>query len=440
MESFTYSVAGLAKADTFEGFTVDDANDDVFNPSTDGSIHNVRFTVEPGTKAVFLAVSEADAPDLDLFVGLDNNLDGKLTNEAEFSRAGICYSADADSAESCVIQDPPAGIYYAAVHNFAGTGQTDRHVLSIAKLVDDNGNLSTTIPDGIQPREAFAVTVNYRDLAADSTYLGMLTMGTSLEAPESIGSTTITIKRGPSLMDAESPETVYAYADDILTYQLNVGANTSGASREVVVSVELPPGWTALDSGNGIVIDGQSVSWTISQAAGAQAIGLSLSVDLGNASGLQTHALAFDIAIDGDSIDRVVTEEITVEGLPVALIAGNASHSVSVQEGSEVSISASDSHSPLSGDSLSYSWTQVSGPEISLLQDGDTLSFTAPEVSANTAVVIELVVNNGRKDSQPATLTVNVTNSASSGGSGGGGSTGVIALLLLAGASLARRR
>ncbi|MGI2259338.1 endonuclease [Shewanella sp. GXUN23E] len=65
-----------------------------------------------------------------------------------------------------------------------------------------------------------------------------------------------------------------------------------------------------------------------------------------------------------------------------------------VVEGESISLDASKS-SVADGQSLTYSWKQVSGPEMSLVADGALLTMTAPLVDSTQAVVIELTATAG---------------------------------------------
>jgi hypothetical protein len=77
-------------------------------------------------------------------------------------------------------------------------------------------------------------------------------------------------------------------------------------------------------------------------------------------------------------------------------------------ETAEVVIDGSNSYDP-EGESLSYLWQQLSGPNVLLNQDaGATLSFTAPMVESDQQLVFTLTVNDGVHDSLASEVTVNV--------------------------------
>lgn len=124
-----------------------------------------------------------------------------------------------------------------------------------------------------------------------------------------------------------------------------------------------------------------------------------------------------------DGVDDVVELELVVndgifDSAPIALTltfqdnrmpTANAGVNISgINAGQVVTLNGSASSDP-DGDALSYRWTQVSGPTVTLT-DANSVSpsFTAPDVAANAELVFELVVNDGYEDSVPARVSVSV--------------------------------
>ncbi|WP_426752009.1 myxosortase-dependent M36 family metallopeptidase [Myxococcus sp. Y35] len=85
----------------------------------------------------------------------------------------------------------------------------------------------------------------------------------------------------------------------------------------------------------------------------------------------------------------------------------NAGTDVSATSGNPVSLSGSATDPD--GDALTYAWVQTSGPSVTLT-GADTLtpSFTAPNVTASTALVFELTVSDGTATATDS-VTVTVT-------------------------------
>ncbi|WP_049899799.1 malectin domain-containing carbohydrate-binding protein [Halococcus agarilyticus] len=106
------------------------------------------------------------------------------------------------------------------------------------------------------------------------------------------------------------------------------------------------------------------------------------------------------------SVDYVTPPE---NGAPTA----DAGADQTVDEGSQVTLDASASDDP-DGDQLGYTWTQTEGPDVSPSQnDGETLTFTAPEVDSETTLTFQVSVSDGQASD---TDTVNVTVQDTDGG------------------------
>jgi len=118
-----------------------------------------------------------------------------------------------------------------------------------------------------------------------------------------------------------------------------------------------------------------------------------------------------------------VVKSSFVTTLPSDLYIEVSSSSSSVNEGTNVTLDGSNSNDP-DGHALSYQWSQISGPAVTLLTATSANSgFTAPQVSSDTTVVIRLTISQGsRSTSVQTSITVkNIVTTTPSTGSGGGG-------------------
>ncbi len=121
--------------------------------------------------------------------------------------------------------------------------------------------------------------------------------------------------------------------------------------------------------------------------------------------------LTFQLIVnDGEADSEPAIVNVTVKNVNHAPVArsGNAQ---TVQEGSPVALDGSGSYDP-DGDSLTYSWTQVSGPAVSLSgADTQIPGFIAPYITtADAALVFSLTVSDGTDTSAADQVTVTVEN------------------------------
>src|SRR2546428_9269522 len=96
----------------------------------------------------------------------------------------------------------------------------------------------------------------------------------------------------------------------------------------------------------------------------------------------------------------------------------NAGPDQTVNDGSSITLDGSAS-SDLDGDALTFKWTQVAGPTVTLTGASTaTPSFTAPFVDNDPDLTFQLIVNDGTFDSIPAAVNVIIKNAIPSGTDG----------------------
>lgn len=119
-------------------------------------------------------------------------------------------------------------------------------------------------------------------------------------------------------------------------------------------------------------------------------------------------AITFDLIVSDGFVTSTadsVTVNVRTNAAPVADAGSDLSN---VIPGSEVTLDGSAS-SDADGDAITYSWTQVSGPAVTIVgANTATPSFTAPAESGGAPVVLQLIVNDGFVSSEPDTVRIAV--------------------------------
>ncbi len=220
-----------------------------------------------------------------------------------------------------------------------------------------------------------------------------------------------------------SPTLAIGDADAVLVFQLTVDDGIENASDSVTVTVRAPGNTPAtadagadqtVGSGSPVALDGTGSSandggqtltyaWVQSSGPAVTLSGASTATPtftaptraIGDADAVLAFVLLVD---DGFSSDTDIVE-ITVTAPPNTPATADAGSDQAVGSGAAVSLDGSGSSANDSGQTLTYSWTQTSGPSVTLTgATTSTLSFTAPILAigaADEVLVFELSVNDG---------------------------------------------
>ncbi|GAA5189936.1 S8 family serine peptidase [Ferrimonas gelatinilytica] len=429
---------GLAEVEVFEGQTLSDpeAITIVRNPDT---YFAVPVTVTSDTKMFGGWISEAEAPDMDMFIVLDADLNGKPSMQ-EIHNA-FCVSGAEHSDESCALMNPAPGSYLIVIHNYQGTEPYvwNSHSLSVVNVKKSTNSFTLEAPATVGAAEEFDVTIHWnQEMEEGKSYLGMFDVGTHADLPTNIGTVVFEIQRGESDVSL-SVDSTSVKAGDSIGYGIELMANNSGAERVYTLSTTVPAPFSVL-SAEGGQIDGNTVTWSVTQEAAAMAQSLGLVV--GTDAVVSTTDFVLELQHSVSTVEDVTltlkADSVAVAGRPMAMINGETAPVFELQTPATLSLSGEQSQGE-EGETLSYQWRQVSGPTLTLTgSDSVDLTVEAPGLSAAATAVIELVVTTESGTSLPVTATLKLAAKPQSGGSSGG-SLGYFALLLLAGA-LGRRR
>ena len=440
-QSAVFKLLGFDKAEYYETTTEWYETE---KPHTIDSFYDgAAFTVKPGTKTLIIDIVESTSPDVDLFISYDLDSNGVFDGKADAMNDVLCFSWGSDSNERCIIENPRVGYYIAATHNYQGSEEngTDTHKLAITQVKDSTENTSVSVPTDAVAKEGFYLDANYNfPMISGESYYGVLTSGTSVEEPENIGITLIRIERADSMMSVTTEQEL-VLAGAPLAYSISLNANNSDTVRNGTLSVTLPEGIEA-ELADGMSLDGQTLSWAVEQLPNSDAQTHELVLDTTAVDTLTLLELEVSFIPSNNEEERVIASLVTIESLPVALINGNSSGGHNLAIGDKFTLDASSSETSFTDDNLTYSWTQVSGPELALAIDGENsalASFTAPEVTADTGYGYELVVANERHSSAAASISFTVAAPAPAPEKGSSGGS-MFYLSMLALFSLFRRR
>jgi hypothetical protein len=150
----------------------------------------------------------------------------------------------------------------------------------------------------------------------------------------------------------------------------------------------------------------------------------------------QDTSLTFNVIVSDGTNEVTQSQEITISWVPQALSVIAATSSASANEGTAVTLTGSDSVDP-DGYALSYLWSQVSGPSMTLsTPNSANAGFTAPQVTSDSTVVVRLTIMQGsRSASSDISITVKnvvaVTPTPTPKAESGGGATNLYWLMML---------
>jgi hypothetical protein len=265
------------------------------------------------------------------------------------------------------------------------------------------------------------------------------------------GGTVVTLSGANTASPTFTTPTV-ALGGETLSFELTVTANGESVKDTVsvtVVNVNHPPvaeagpdmslaNGTAVAEGSPVTLHGEnsfdidndtfSYAWTqvsgptvaLSGAGSANPTFIAPDAGTNGAAGVVA-TLVFELLVDdgfpqnqpaagymlANVRDRVTVEITNTNNLPVA----NASVDQTLNENIAVTLNGADSSDP-DNDTLTYAWTQVGGPSVTLT-DGTTSTpvFTAPFVNSGGAdLTFELTVNDGYEGTATDTVVIHVQN------------------------------
>jgi subtilisin family serine protease len=150
--------------------------------------------VPMGTKVLAAAITAATSTDVDLYVGRDNNGDGKATSDEE-----VCKSATEVALESCSVANPAGGTYWVMVQNWeTGMGLDDIDLTVAVVPGMDSHDLTVSGPSGpVAAGTPFDLQINWNEPAmqVNDAWFALVEYGSDRQHPANVGSLLVKINR-----------------------------------------------------------------------------------------------------------------------------------------------------------------------------------------------------------------------------------------------------
>ncbi len=367
--------------------------------------------------------------------GTEVTLDGRGSSDPDGNNSDLTYLWSQDAGATTVtLSDATAPQPRFTIPTVIPTTAPASYTFS---LVVSDGQASSTNETTVR----IFIRPLFRTSIANQTYsegnaITALTLPTALSGPGSVPSTnTYTLTSLPAGLAFDSASRILSGTPTSagtfnLTYTAtNEDGDTDSLSFSIeVITPNVPP--TADAGADQTVAEGASVTlngsgddpdgdndaltyaWTQVGTATVTLSGEDTAAPTFTAPAdlLTTTSLEFSLTVnDGEDDSQGNTVTITITGVNDPPIA-NAGADQTVAEGATVTLDGSGS-SDSEGENLTYAWTQVGTPMVSLSGENTAApTFTAPADLLNDATLeFSLVVNDGESDSAAATVTITIT-------------------------------
>jgi uncharacterized repeat protein (TIGR01451 family) len=237
-----------------ESLLGDSDNSSPYDDPTDGAFTTL-VAVPAGATHLIAETVFSESPDLDLFVGFDENNDG-VPQESEEA----CRSTSSTALEFCDVANPEAGQWWILIQNWsASDSPPDDLTLSYAVLDGtDAGNFSVEGPSSAGALEPFDVRVFWDDAtleSGDKAY-AFFSLGSSPASPGNVGTVPVQLTRHEDDV-AKTVSQATAEPGDTLTYEITVLPNVTNEDLAYEVTDTIPEGLTYVE---GSVTGGATVT------------------------------------------------------------------------------------------------------------------------------------------------------------------------------------
>lgn len=269
---FTPRTFGMSKATATDLEVGQDSdNSDWEDDLTDG-VSTSWFTLADASQFLYVAISNAEAPDFDLRVGIDANGDG-IPSDDEI----VCQAASGATNEVCEIPDVDAGEYWVTVQNWLASAPEaiDGFTLTIGYVPTESaGNLSLASQESNDAFSAFDIRLSWSDeMEVGDIFIGAFDVATDATEDNAgnLGSTVVFMTRGADDVSLDVDSNNPAVGDTV-TFTMSILANMTDediaytVEANVPSGIEIDPDSIVASSGSASVVsggfDGVNVTWS----------------------------------------------------------------------------------------------------------------------------------------------------------------------------------
>ena len=377
-------------------------------------------------------------------------LDGSGSSDAEGDTLIYAWSQVGGSTAGITLSDATAAMpTFTAPTLSIGDSNV---VLTFRLVVNDNGG--STEDTVVITITAPANTVPVADAGTAQTVLSGATVtldgsgssdaegDTLIYAWSQVGGPTagITLSDATASMPTfTAPTLSIGDSNVVLTFRLVVNDNGGSTEDTVVITITAPVNTVpiadagtaqSVSSGSTVTLDGSGSSdaegdtliYAWSQVGGPTA-GITLSDSTASmptftaptlSIGASNVVLTFRLVVNDNGGSTEDTVVITITAPVNTVPTADAGVDQNVDSGATVTLDGSGSSAEDSGQSLvSYTWTQLSGPNVTFTPNSPTITFTLPNTLAETDILtFGLVVNDGHADSSMDEVIVSSFNTS----------------------------
>lgn len=248
------NVFGLAEANqTTVTLAQDPSRNDPYNNLNDGTTFFVTTTLPALTEQFIAEIVTSEAADMDLYVGVDTNMDG-LPAAAEL----ICASAKSGWQERCVLTNQAGVNVWVVAQNFQSTEAGDVAVALTTLTPDNNNALTITGPTAVPAYTPFALDMfwNLPGSSSGDIWYALVDLGTDATSPGNIGRMAVRLTRHADDVGISENVTT-ATLGEVVTYTLAIQPNLSNVDMTYTLTDTIPVGLQVIP---GSVTNGATVA------------------------------------------------------------------------------------------------------------------------------------------------------------------------------------